>query len=76
MSDLRDHPGLRAEIQAAVDNANNAVSRAESIRKFTILGDDFTEAGGQLTPTLKIRRKTVMDQYAAHIDALYQEGPR
>ena len=71
--DMRDHPGLRAEIQAAVDNANQAVSRAESIRKFTILGDDFTEAGGQLTPTLKIRRKTVMDQYAAHIDALYKE---
>jgi long-chain acyl-CoA synthetase len=74
VSDMRDHPGLRAEVQAAVDNANKAVSRAEAIRKFTILSDDFTEAGGQLTPTLKIRRKVVMDQYAAHINALYKEG--
>jgi long-chain acyl-CoA synthetase len=74
VSDLRDHPLLRAEIQAAIDNANNAVSRAEAIRKFAILGDEFTEAGGQLTPTLKLRRSAVIGQYAAQVDALYKES--
>ncbi len=73
VSELRENPALLAEIQAAVDDANKAVSKAESIRKFMILGDDFTEAGGQLTPTLKVRRTIVMEQYAGHIAALYEE---
>ena len=72
MADLRDDPALRAEIQAAVDDANKAVSRAEAIKKFAILDEDFTEAGGQLTPTLKVRRYVVMEQYAAQIAALYE----
>ena len=76
MADLRDDPVLRAEIQAAVDNANTAVSHAEAIKKFAILGEDFTEAGGQLTPTLKVRRNVVMEQYAVQIAALYNDvGP-
>jgi long-chain acyl-CoA synthetase len=74
VADLRDDPVLRAEIQAAVDEANKAVSRAESIRKFMILNEDFTEAGGQLTPTLKVRRTIVMEQYAAQIGALYGDA--
>jgi long-chain acyl-CoA synthetase len=69
---LRDDPALRAEIQAAIDDANKAVSRAEAIKKFTLLDEDFTEAGGQLTPTLKVRRHIIMKQYAAQIDALYE----
>jgi long-chain acyl-CoA synthetase len=72
MADLRDDPALRAEIQAAIDDANKAVSRAEAIKKFAILDEDFTEAGGQLTPTLKVRRYVVMEQYAAQIAALYE----
>jgi long-chain acyl-CoA synthetase len=68
---LRDDPELVAEIQAAVDDAGRVVSRAESIRRFRILADDFTEAGGELTPTLKLRRNVVADRYAAEIDALY-----
>jgi long-chain acyl-CoA synthetase len=75
MADLRDHPALRAEIQAAVDEANKAVSRAEAIKKFVILGEDFTEAGGQLTPTLKVRRQIVTQRYAAQIAALYEDVP-
>jgi long-chain acyl-CoA synthetase len=67
---VRD-PEFQAEIQAAVDQANQAVSRAEAIKKFAILEEDFTEAGGQLTPTLKVRRQVVMDQYSQQIDALY-----
>ncbi len=62
---------LVREIQAAVDEANQAVSRAESIRKFTILGTDFTEASGHLTPSLKVRRTIVASDFAAEIEALY-----
>jgi long-chain acyl-CoA synthetase len=73
---LRDDPELIAEIQAAVDDANRAVSRAESIRRFRILPVDFTEAGGQLTPTLKIKRSVVTQQFADEIEALYPtSGP-
>jgi long-chain acyl-CoA synthetase len=74
VADLRDDPALRAEIQAAIDDANQAVSHAEAIKKFAILDEDFTEAGGQLTPTLKVRRQVIMKQYAAQIDALYEDG--
>ena len=66
---------LRAEIQAAVDQANRAVSHAEAIKRFTILDTEFTEKGGQLTPTMKVRRRIVMEQYASQITALYEGKP-
>ena len=69
--DLAQDPELIAEIQLAVDDANKAVSRAESIRRFRILGTEFTEASGQLTPTLKLRRNVVAREFAADIEALY-----
>jgi long-chain acyl-CoA synthetase len=69
--DLAQDPELIAEIQLAVDDANKAVSRAESIRRFRILGTEFTEAAGQLTPTLKLRRNVVAREFAADIEALY-----
>jgi long-chain acyl-CoA synthetase len=69
--DLALDPELIAEIQLAVDDANKAVSRAESIRRFRILGTDFTEASGQLTPTFKLRRNVVAREFAADIEALY-----
>ncbi len=75
MADLRDDPALLAEIQAAVDDANKAVSRAEAIKKFAILDEEFSEAGGQLTPTLKVRRNIVTERYAIQIAALYDDGP-
>jgi long-chain acyl-CoA synthetase len=73
IADLRGDPALRAEIQAAIDDANKAVSHAEAIKKFAILDEDFTEAGGQLTPTMKLRRHIVVEQYAAQIAALYDD---
>lgn len=69
--DLTGDPELIADIQLAVDDANKAVSRAESIRRFAILGTDFTEASGQLTPSLKVRRNVVATDFAADIEALY-----
>jgi long-chain acyl-CoA synthetase len=74
MADLRDDPVLQAELQAAVDYANLAVSRAEAIKKFAIVSGEFTEAGGQLTPTFKVRRSVVTQQYAAQIAALYDDS--
>jgi len=68
---LSDDPELIAEIQLAVDDANEAVSRAESIRRFRILGTDFTEDNGYLTPSLKVRRHVVTEAFAAEIDAIY-----
>ncbi len=69
--DLVDDPDLRAEIEAAVDEANKAVSRAESIRKFTILADEWTEEGGQLTPSLKLKRNVVLREFKDDVAALY-----
>jgi long-chain acyl-CoA synthetase len=68
---LRDDPELRAAIQEAVDDANQAVSRAESIREFRILPADFTVAGGELTPSLKVRRSEVLKRYADELAAIY-----
>ena len=64
-------PALVAEIQKAVDEANKAVSNAEAIKKFTILPVDWTEEGGQLTPSMKLKRNVVMKEFASEVDALY-----
>ena len=71
IASLRDDPDLIAEVQHAVDDANQAVSRAESIRKFRILDVDFTQESGQLTVKLGIRRSVLLKDFAADIDALY-----
>ena len=71
VGDLVDDESLRSEIQKAVDDANRAVSRAESIRKFVILPQDFTVEGGELTPTLKMKRNVVSDRYSDAIESLY-----
>jgi long-chain acyl-CoA synthetase len=68
---LLNDPDLIAVIQTAVDEANKAVSKAESIRKFTILPTDFTIAGGQLTAKLSLKRHVIGEQYAAEIAALF-----
>jgi long-chain acyl-CoA synthetase len=73
-ADLRalvDDPDLSAEVQLAVDDANAAVSRAESIRKFVILPEDWTEEGGQLTPSLKLKRNVVLRECRDEIAALF-----
>jgi long-chain acyl-CoA synthetase len=71
----RTHEVVLAEVQKAVDEANKAVSRAESIRRFTILPGDFTEDNGYLTPSLKLKRNIVMKDYTDQVEALYS-GPR
>ncbi|MFR0352697.1 AMP-dependent synthetase/ligase [Streptomyces sediminimaris] len=71
MSEVVRDPRMRADVQKAVDYANEAVSRAESIRAFTLVEGEFTEDNGLLTPSLKIRRHAVTAAYAEEIEALY-----
>jgi long-chain acyl-CoA synthetase len=71
VADLVDDPDLRAEVEAAVEEANKAVSKAESIRRFAILDSEWTEEGGQLTPSLKLKRGVVMAEHRDDVDALY-----
>ena len=71
IADLAKDPTLQAVIQTAVDETNKAVSRAESIRKFTILPVDFTIPGGQLTAKLSVKRHVVSQQFAREIDELF-----
>jgi long-chain acyl-CoA synthetase len=71
LSDVVREPRIRAEVQKAVDHANEAVSRAESIRAFALVDGEFTEDNGLLTPSLKVRRHAVTAAYAAEIEALY-----
>jgi long-chain acyl-CoA synthetase len=70
-SQATDHPALLAEVQAAIDDANESVSKAESIRKFAVLPHDLTIVNGELTPTLKVRRAVVEKAYGSVIDDLY-----
>lgn len=62
---------LRTEIQTAIDRSNEQVSRAESIRAFDILPTDLTEESGYLTPSLKLMRSKVMEDFSEHIERLY-----
>jgi len=71
MEDAPANETIRAEIQRAVDSANKAVSKAESIRKFTVLPGDFTEENGYLTPSLKLKRNIVMKDFGDQVEALY-----
>ena len=71
IGDLVNDPDLIAVIQTAVDEANKAVSKAESIRKFTLLSTDFTIAAGHLTAKLSVKRHVVAKEFAKEIDALF-----
>ncbi|MFD3552754.1 AMP-dependent synthetase/ligase [Streptomyces goshikiensis] len=63
---------LRADVQRAVDEANLLVSRAESIRRFTVLPGEFTERRGHLTPSMKLKRAAIARDYGREIDELYR----
>lgn len=69
--DARSDEDVRAAIQAAVDDANQAVSRAESIRRFRIVPGDWTVEGGQLAAKMSVKRAVVAREQSAEIDALY-----
>ncbi|MFJ4045561.1 AMP-dependent synthetase/ligase [Microbacterium sp. NPDC089987] len=71
LSEASRNPAVRDEVQRAVDRANKTVSRAESIRKFTILPVEWTEASGHLTPKMSIKRNVILDDFADAVGELY-----
>ena len=73
LADASKNEAVRAEVQKAVDAANTRVSRAESIRKFTILDSEWTEGSGHLTPKMSIKRNVIMSDFADEISAIYDE---
>ena len=71
LAEAATDPDVLASLDHAVERANKAVSRAESVRKYRILGEDLTIANGYLTPKLSIRRAQVLKDFAGEVDALY-----
>ncbi|SDT80031.1 AMP-dependent synthetase/ligase [Actinoplanes derwentensis] len=72
LADLADDPVLRAEIDAAVSTANSRLSRPEQVKTYRILSRGWTPETGELTPTLKLRRRIIQERYAGEIGALYR----
>ena len=70
---LSENDEVRALVQQAVDATNEGRSRYEQIKRFTVLPRDFTMDAGEITPTLKIKRKVVAANFAREIDAMYAE---
>ncbi len=73
-AELVAHPRARAAVQADIDVVNHQLARYQTIKRFVLTAEPFTQENGQLTPTLKVRRKAVNARYAREIDALYA-GP-
>jgi long-chain acyl-CoA synthetase len=71
-AELAEHQTVRAEVDKAVDHANQAVSRAESIRRVRVLPRDFTIEDGEMTPTLKLKRSAISEHFADEIEGLYR----
>ncbi len=71
LADAAKNETVRAEVQRAIDGANAFVSRAESVRKFTILPTEWTEATGHLTPKMSIKRNVILDDFAKEIAEIY-----
>ncbi|MFD4197286.1 AMP-dependent synthetase/ligase [Amycolatopsis thermoflava] len=68
---LAEHPGVREEIQRAVEAANARLARVEQIKKYQVLAKPWTPESGEVTPTLKLKRRIINDRYANDIAALY-----
>lgn len=71
LAEAAEHPAVIAAVQATIDRANDRVSRAESIRKFTILPLEWTEASGHLTPKMSIKRNVIEKDFAEVIESMY-----
>jgi long-chain acyl-CoA synthetase len=71
LSEATSDPQVRAAVQEAVDVANQLVSKAESVRTFTLLNTEFSVESGHLTPSLKLKRAAVVQEYQAEIAKIY-----
>ena len=70
-AELARNPEMRAAIQAHVDQVNEKFARVEQVKRFEILPADLSQEGGELTPTLKVKRNVVADKYEPQIESLY-----
>jgi long-chain acyl-CoA synthetase len=68
---LAANPGLRSELEAHVDKINEKFARVEQVKKISILPRDLSQEGGELTPTMKVKRAVVADKYEPQIEELY-----
>ena len=73
LSDFTDNNEVFSELEKEVNKLNNEFSNPEQIKKFSILPRDFTIDDGELTPTLKIRRKQINENWASEIESMYSE---
>ncbi len=70
-AELAHHEGMRQLLQEHLDQVNEKFARVEQVKKFEILPNDLSQEGGELTPTLKVKRNVVADKYEQEVDALY-----
>jgi long-chain acyl-CoA synthetase len=71
LAGLAAHPDVLAEVRHGVDEANSHLARVEQVRRFRVLPDEWTTETGELTPTMKRRRRVIVERYAEEIDRLY-----
>ena len=74
VDELAGDPELRAELQKAVDAANESVSRAEAVREFRVLVSDFTVESGELTASMKVKRSVVLERRSSVVESIYACG--
>jgi len=72
--EFANHPKLNKAVQEAIDSVNARLARYEQIKRFAVLTNTFSLETGEITPTLKVRRKAVIDQYIRTIEGLYEEA--
>jgi long-chain acyl-CoA synthetase len=73
-AELTQHPAVRAYVQECMDQVNARLNRWETVKDFRILERDLTVEGGELTPSMKVKRKVVEDRYRPLLDAMYAAG--
>src|SRR5579859_385840 len=71
LADLAAHPDVRAEVERGVEEANSHLARPERVRRFALLPAEWTTQSGELTPSMKRRRRVIIDRYAKEIEQLY-----
>ncbi len=74
MATFSQRADVQAEVQRVVDEANQHVARVEQVKKVTVLPDEWTAESEELTPTLKLKRRVILEKYADAIEAMYAEG--
>jgi long-chain acyl-CoA synthetase len=71
-AELARHPAVRGRVERTVEEKNTHLQSYAKVKRFAILPDDFTQESGELTPTLKVKRKVVSEKYRAAIEELYR----